>query len=556
MNGALKFDTFINILNSELNTDQAFSRAYESIKDYISVGRIISKLTQPVSDFSVLEENLEKIIYDSGKEMKEDPAVEKLIVNNEGGLVTLLVYQEKDKDAYTEEEKEYLGIILDVLNLHLARYWLSSKVYESSLINSVSGLLNSIGFVRELGKRRAHNKLKDYDILYFNLRNFGLINQYFGGLEGDECIRRYSKLLMDKFVKGEVLSHFGGDNYAAIVYKYRRDTLLSDLNNIVIYAMNDGNKVPIKINARVGIYPILEEDTPEKVMTAASEALSIARAEKRDVFVITPKVQEKIVVQKLLLHEFDRALSKKIIEVYYQPKINVETGKIIGAEALARWNRKGEILMPKQFIPLLEKNRKSFDLDIYVLKKVCKDLKKWKEMGLDIVPVSVNISRQDICDDDRGPKDTANIILRIIEEAGIDPSLIMLEVTETTDANEQKQLFEFMTELCLEGIATSIDDFGTGYSSLSILRDFPITEIKIDKSFISYERLGKNDEIIVRSIISMAKKLGIDVITEGVETEEQIRFLKEQGCVKVQGFFYDAPLEEGIWEDRLRIGTY
>lgn len=556
MNGALKFDTFINILNSELNTDQAFSRAYESIKDYISVGRIISKLTQPVSDFSVLEENLEKIIYDSGKEMKEDPAVEKLIVNNEGGLVTLLVYQEKDKDAYTEEEKEYLGIILDVLNLHLARYWLSSKVYESSLINSVSGLLNSIGFVRELGKRRAHNKLKDYDILYFNLRNFGLINQYFGGLEGDECIRRYSKLLMDKFVKGEVLSHFGGDNYAAIVYKYRRDTLLSDLNNIVIYAMNDGNKVPIKINARVGIYPILEEDTPEKVMTAASEALSIARAEKRDVFVITPKVQEKIVVQKLLLHEFDRALSKKIIEVYYQPKINVETGKIIGAEALARWNRKGEILMPKQFIPLLEKNRKSFDLDIYVLKKVCKDLKKWKEMGLDIVPVSVNISRQDICDDDRGPKDTAGIILRIIEEAGIDPSLIMLEVTETTDANEQKQLFEFMTELCLEGIATSIDDFGTGYSSLSILRDFPITEIKIDKSFISYERLGKNDEIIVRSIISMAKKLGIDVITEGVETEEQIRFLKEQGCVKVQGFFYDAPLEEGVWEDRLRIGTY
>lgn len=556
MNGALKFDTFINILNSELNTDQAFSRAYESIKDYISVGRIVSKLTQPVSDFSVLEENLEKIIYDSGKEMKEDPAVEKLIVNNEGGLVTLLVYQEKDKDAYTEEEKEYLGIILDVLNLHLTRYWLSSKVYESSLINSVSGLLNSIGFVRELGKRRAHNKLKDYDILYFNLRNFGLINQYFGGLEGDECIRRYSKLLMDKFVKGEVLSHFGGDNYAAIVYKYRRDTLLSDLNNIVIYAMNDGNKVPIKINARVGIYPILEEDTPEKVMTAASEALSIARAEKRDVFVITPKVQEKIVVQKLLLHEFDRALSKKIIEVYYQPKINVETGKIIGAEALARWNRKGEILMPKQFIPLLEKNRKSFDLDIYVLKKVCKDLKKWKEMGLDIVPVSVNISRQDICDDDRGPKDTANIILRIIEEAGIDPSLIMLEVTETTDANEQKQLFEFMTELCLEGIATSIDDFGTGYSSLSILRDFPITEIKIDKSFISYERLGKNDEIIVRSIISMAKKLGIDVITEGVETEEQIRFLKEQGCVKVQGFFYDAPLEEGIWEDRLRIGTY
>lgn len=556
MNGALKFDTFINILNSELNTDQAFSRAYESIKDYISVGRIISKLTQPVSDFSVLEENLEKIIYDSGKEMKEDPAVEKLIVNNEGGLVTLLVYQEKDKDAYTEEEKEYLGIILDVLNLHLARYWLSSKVYESSLINSVSGLLNSIGFVRELGKRRVHNKLKDYDILYFNLRNFGLINQYFGGLEGDECIRRYSKLLMDKFVKGEVLSHFGGDNYAAIVYKYRRDTLLSALNNIVIYAMNDGNKVPIKINARVGIYPILEEDTPEKVMTAASEALSIARAEKREVFVITPKVQEKIVVQKLLLHEFDRALSKKIIEVYYQPKINVETGKIIGAEALARWNRKGEILMPKQFIPLLEKNRKSFDLDIYVLKKVCKDLKKWKEMGLDIVPVSVNISRQDICDDDRGPKDTANIILRIIEEAGIDPSLIMLEVTETTDANEQKQLFEFMTELCLEGIATSIDDFGTGYSSLSILRDFPITEIKIDKSFISYERLGKNDEIIVRSIISMAKKLGIDVITEGVETEEQIRFLKEQGCVKVQGFFYDAPLEEGIWEDRLRIGTY
>ena len=191
-----------------------------------------------------------------------------------------------------------------------------------------------------------------------------------------------------------------------------------------------------------------------------------------------------------------------------------------------------------------------------MLKKVCADIKGWQDLGNETVPVSVNFSRRDIYDEERTPKDTANMILSVIECAGIDPGKIMIEVTETVDETEQKQLFEFMTELCLGGINTSIDDFGTGYSSLSILRDFPISEIKIDRSFINYERLGKNDEIIIQSIITMARKLGIDVITEGVETENQIEFLRNLGCYKVQGFLYDEPLTKYEWERRLTRGGY
>ncbi len=205
---------------------------------------------------------------------------------------------------------------------------------------------------------------------------------------------------------------------------------------------------------------------------------------------------------------------------------------------------------------MLERNGQLYDLDLYMLRHVCDDIRNWHDRNHDYVPVSVNFSRRDISAIGRTAQQTAQMIRQVIEDAGVGMDLIIIEVTETMDADEQKHLFEFLAELRSAGIKTSVDDFGTGYSSLSVLRDFPISEIKIDRSFIDHNGLGMNDEIILRNIITMAKELGLDIISEGVENREQVRFLQRMGCYIVQGFLYDRPLSRDEWELRLAEGPY
>ena len=249
-------------------------------------------------------------------------------------------------------------------------------------------------------------------------------------------------------------------------------------------------------------------------------------------------------------------IEKGSFMVYYQPKVDIRTGQIVGTEALARWIRNGEVIQPFRFIPTMERNGFIIHLDLYILKRVCEAINEWIEKGYKLVPISVNISRNDISGVGHDPRMLAERIIRIIKEYDIDPKYIIIEVTETTEASEQKDLYDFIRNMSEAGIATSIDDFGTGCSTLSVLRDFPVNEIKIDRSFINHEAFSTQDQIIIKSIIQMARQLNLNVITEGVETEEQARFLLELGCNHAQGYLYDKPLEQSAFESRLSVGGY
>ena len=190
-------------------------------------------------------------------------------------------------------------------------------------------------------------------------------------------------------------------------------------------------------------------------------------------------------------------------------------------------------------------------LDLYVLKKSCEYIKGWIEKGIDPVQVSVNFSRRDL-----SYKNLAKEIVQIIDESGIERKNIQIEVTETASEDERLLMTTFLSTLKEWGVDTAIDDFGTGYSSLSNLRDFPVSQIKIDRSFIDNETVNKNDEIVLRNIINMAGELGIDVLTEGVERSDQLELLKSVGCKYVQGFFYDNPMPEKDFEKRLIKRVY
>ena len=259
----------------------------------------------------------------------------------------------------------------------------------------------------------------------------------------------------------------------------------------------------------------------------------------------------RIYRQKQIEDRYEEALANDEFRIYLQPKVDTETGRIVGAESLARWFCNGIVLYPTEFVPILEQEGMVASLDLYVLKKTCEYIKEWKDNGITPVPVSVNFSRRDL-----GFKDLAKEIMDTIDSYGVDRKYIEIEVTETASEDERVLMTNFLSRLKEGEIATAIDDFGTGYSSLSTLRDFPVSVIKIDRSFINNEELNSSDEIVLRNIVTMANELGIDVVTEGVERPDQTQLLKNIGCHVVQGFLYDNPMPKKDFEKRLQKGVY
>ncbi len=237
--------------------------------------------------------------------------------------------------------------------------------------------------------------------------------------------------------------------------------------------------------------------------------------------------------------------------VFYQPKVDSRTKTLVGAEGLVRWKHEGEMISPGVFIPPLEQNGEIVLLDYYVLKRACEDIKGWLDKGIMPVPISVNFSRKDLMD-----PDLAENIDKIITGYGIDKKFIEVEVTETVDEQEHGELATFISDLFMRGIKTAIDDFGAGYSSLATLREFKVHTLKIDRSFINTEEFSWKDEIILKDIIHMATELGMDVITEGVERQDQVEFVNKVGCYVIQGFFYDRPLPHDEFLVRLRNKKY
>ena len=251
------------------------------------------------------------------------------------------------------------------------------------------------------------------------------------------------------------------------------------------------------------------------------------------------------------LEMYNLELEKGSFVIYYQPKFDIKTGKIIGVEALSRWVNNGQIVPPGMFVPILEKNGEIIELDLYVLENLCRDIHNYRNQGHNIVPASCNLSRRDFENDN-----LEEIVIGIIRKYNVKTEDIVIEVTEPTNIEEKERLSRFINTMSANGILTSIDDFGTGYSSLSVLRDFKVSEIKIDRSFINREVLTNSDEIIIGSIIDMAKRLNIDVICEGVETKSQADFLIRLGCNNAQGFLYCKPVPKLEFEALMqKIGT-
>lgn len=555
MNKNAVLDKFVQILSAMENTIEAANDAFSLFAKDLNISQITLDMNIPETRQTPTGEVRHLTVY-SGEMLSEEETeivwLEEAQRTFENGMITARVYAPVETN-WSPDERQLVLSAIRIFLIHVGRFRLVELVQKSSLTQYLTGLPNSGGFLSFATKKVISGEITKYNSYYFNIKGFGLINRRFGSDETDNIVCRYARTLLEFCGEDEVVGHLGGDNFVALIRKERTGDFLNLLQNTPVYGIREGEKVPITLSAVAGVYDIDESlKNPGQIIGRSNIALSVARSLSNEPFLfVTKEMSTRVYREKQIEDRFEDGLLNNEFIVYYQPKVDTKTHTLIGAEALSRWLCKGEFVYPSEFVPVLERNSYSIGLDIYVIEEVCRTIRKWIDMGLEPVPVSVNFSRSDLADER-----LADQILEIITKYNIDLSYIQIEVTETATQREKGLITDFLTKLDGMNIASSIDDFGTGYSSLGILRDLPVSTIKIDKSFIENDVLTHRDEVVLRNIIQMAKELDIEVITEGVERTDQIEFLQNVGCDLVQGFFYDKPLELEEFEKRLRNKTY
>lgn len=546
---------FSEILLKDDNSIKISQEAFEAVSKWLPLGKVVLEVSFTPNDTNIIidKKRVSRPLFvkDKGLELSEYQEI--FSFGPADRNICFLCTSTCEDGHFTEEEKEILRIFLSEMYIHVERMYLKKGLKKAYVTQKVSGLPNQVGYMAKVLECVKKNSYDAYTAFYFNLRGFGLLNYEFDEKEVDVILKRYGRELKKRLVEDEEVGHLGGDNFVAFIKKDRSEYFLNQIKSIQTYGMYKGKRIPVTIKSTIGIYDLESGNIhhPGEVIGQPGAALNYARRKRRNVVWMTSEIKNEIDYDKQIYDGLTSAINNGNITTYYQPKVNLETGEVIGAEALVRWNYKGTMLSPDGFVPILEKSTRISELDFFILRQVCRMIAERKRAGRPVVPISVNFSKRDL-----EIPNISSIITNIMDKYGIDKDEIIIEVTETAYSDEQERLLSFLRQMRDNDISTSIDDFGTGYSSLSVIREFPVSEIKIDKSFIDKEVLTREDEAIVGSVIAMARLLRLQVITEGVDNCDQVDFLLRLGCSSAQGFLFDKPLNYSDFSKILDRGRY
>lgn len=416
--------------------------------------------------------------------------------------------------------------------------------------DKLTGLWNSYGFHNELEKICAAKKSIYYDAFYFDIVRMGVINSKYGNSVGDFVLKKYAHIIKHWLQKDEVFGRLGGDFFVAFVKREHSDNFLKLLSAVEIPLEEVGRK-NIKLSAIVGIYQVIEDSTTaDQIVTYVSAAANFAKnVKKKPYFYLTKEVMNELDEQSRMIESLPEYMENREFVPFYQPKVNLESNTLCGAEALCRWNHDGGFVPPYKFIPLLEESDNICPFDFYMLNRVCEDIRTWLNKGLKVPTISVNFSRKNL-----GNPILAEEIYNVVKSYDIPLSLVQIEITETIDQYPLDYLKGVVEALQRYGLSAAIDDFGVGSSSIRLLKEVPFDVLKIDKSFV--DSLTTKDCKFLKHIIGMAEEAGASVIAEGVEKKDQVEVLRNLGCHEIQGYFFDKPLEEEDFEKRLYSPVY
>jgi diguanylate cyclase (GGDEF)-like protein/PAS domain S-box-containing protein len=394
---------------------------------------------------------------------------------------------------------------------------------------------------------RARRNGRSLALLYFDLDRFKEVNDTFGHAAGDRTLEILSERLTRNVSKDAVIGRLAGDEFAMFIDDLPMDDNRANLGALVRTLLDEISRtfyvnqqeVYLTASAGVAICPNDAENVIDLIRNADAAMYHSKQNGGNSCVFYVPEMNAAAVERLMLKSKLRRALERDELVILYQSKVDLRSGKVVGAEALLRWRLPGHgDISPSRFIPLAEESSLIMEIGDWVLNRVCADYREWQRVVREPGRIAINLSLRQL--------KQSSFISRcraVFRRHEVSPTCFELEVTETTLMTDPKRTIGLLNELYAMGLNLAIDDFGTGYSSLSALQQFPIGTLKIDQSFVRDVAIDSNDAAIVRTIIDMGKSLDLEVIAEGVEAQEQLEFLRDHGCYYAQGRLFGEPME-------------
>jgi diguanylate cyclase (GGDEF)-like protein/PAS domain S-box-containing protein len=399
----------------------------------------------------------------------------------------------------------------------------------------------------------AHRRQQKVAVLFLDVDRFKHVNDSFGHDAGDRLLKTVAQRLLASVRGSDTVSRQGGDEFVIVLSGVTHSEAAATIADKILAALRAPLQIDqhdVHITGSIGIVTYPEDGTDaETLLKRADFAMYQAKDFGRDNYqFFMPEMNERELDRQAIKNELRGALQRKEFELYYQPKMNLRTGMIIGVEALLRWHHPERGLVPPvQFIPIAEECGFIVPIGSWVLREACRQARAWQDSGLPHLQIAVNVSAVEL-----RAKNFVSGVRAILLETGLEPRFLELELTETFLMQDSTSTAAVLHALKDMGVRLALDDFGTGYSSLSYLKRFPISTLKIDQSFVRDLTTDADDASIVCAVISMGKSLHMRVVAEGVETPEQLAFLQQQICPEGQGYHFSQPLAAAALDQLVR----
>ena len=446
-----------------------------------------------------------------------------------------------DQDVKQREFFGTYGVARDISDRKRAQEVISYQVYHDILTD----LPNRILFKDRLGLAviQARRRMTKLAVMFIDLDRFKLVNDTFGHVKGDDLLQQVSLRLKDCLRRGDTLARQGGDEFTILLPELLGCDEAKAIAAKFLESLHqpfelDGQLVHVSASIGIALYPN-DGDSIDELLRHADIAMYQVKARGRNGLSFYDDSMLDASHQKIALEQsLRKALELNQLEMYYQPQIDVITGRIIGAEGLMRWNHPQRgLLTAGEFLPFAEENGLMLPISDWMIGALCRDMQLWNGAGGQAIRLSLNLSPQYL---DRG--DFFDKMRAALVRYAISPAQIEVEITENICIRNPQYAIDQLNKLCQLGVSVAIDDFGTGYSSLSYLHRFPIHTIKIDQSFVREIHDEHGHYPVILAIISIARGLGLHLIAEGVETDVQARYLRSNGCLSMQGYLYHRPV--------------
>ncbi|HYD81674.1 MAG TPA: EAL domain-containing protein [Paucimonas sp.] len=389
-------------------------------------------------------------------------------------------------------------------------------------------------------------------LLVLGLHRLSAINDTLGHDVGDELLRRMSGRFRQALRDEDVLARVDGHRFAVALLDIQKREHAGIVAQKLIAALAEpivigGHDLRIGVSVGIAVYPEDGMDTSTLLRFAEAAMSKVKESGETGYLFFSPEMNQRAKEHLWFESELRRALSSSQLQLHYQPKVSLRSGRIVGAEALIRWSHPERgMISPGVFVAIAEETGLILDIGAWVLEDACRQIRCWLDAGLDVPPIAVNLSSRQF------DRQLPQRVQAVLERNNVSPEYLKLEITESLLVRGPEKVIPIMNELVALGLSLALDDFGTGYSSLAYLKKFPISTLKIDRAFVIGLPKEENDCAIAQAIVTMGQQLRQEIVAEGVETAEQMAFLRELGCDQLQGYLFSPPVPAAEFERMVR----